>query len=167
MDDFEQERYKRKLHVLLRKDQIARHGNLDRWHLPPVAKGWLRGNALNIRQSEVPCEFGMLQILDFDLTADPKEPGVPVRMAGTYFTNRLIEGQVMDVPDPTPSARPITPIQIFFSHSNHDTDLKSYYPGRDAMPRGKGALLGLLAVGGPIVATLATIAVLHYWFHLY
>jgi hypothetical protein len=167
MSETEEARYNKRLHQLVLKERIAKTAGLDRWHLPPVGAGWLRGSVANLRQTEELCEFGTLQILEFDLMTGPKEAGVPVRMDGTYFTNRLIEGQVMDVPDPDPERRPVTPRQIFYSHSHRQEGMKSYYPGRDAMTKTRGALLGLLAVGGPILALVASLLLLHFTFHFF
>ncbi len=156
-----------RLHKLVRQAEIAKMTDRDRWNLPPIEKGWLRGAAQNVRQSEETCEFGMLQVLEFDLVTDPKQPPVPVRMTGTYFTTRLLDTHVMDVPDPTPTVRPVTPVQIFFSHSNRETELRSYYPGRDAQTKRAGAMLGLAAVGGPILALVVSLAVLRFAFHVF
>src|SRR5947209_3404360 len=79
----------------------------DRFNLPPVRKGYLRGFAINIRRTEQPCEFGTLQIAEFELADTRKGPGVPLRMAGTYFTGHIMDGTLLDVPDPTPNVRPI------------------------------------------------------------
>jgi hypothetical protein len=167
MSETDDPEYRKRLHKLVAKQQAARMPVADRWGLVPVEAGWLRGSAYNVRQSETICEFGTLQVLEFDLVPAPGEPGVPVRMDGTYFTNRLIEGQVLDVPDPTPDTRPVSPRQIFYAHSNRTIDLMSYYPGRDAMTKRKGATMGLLALGGPVVVLVLTLLVLHFGFHVF
>ncbi len=167
MSETDDPEYRKRLHNLIVKAKVARMPSADRWGLVPVEQGWLRGAANNVRQREDICEFGTLQILEFDLKPAPEEPGVPVRMDGTYFTSRLIEGQVMDVPDPTPDIRPVTPRQIFYAHSSRSIDLMSYYPGRDAMTKRKGMTLGFLALGGPVIVLLATLALLHFVFHAF
>jgi len=167
MIETDESRYKRRLNDLVHKAQVAKKVELDRFRLPPIEKGWVRGRAVNIRQAEEACEYGILQILDFDVDAGTGEPPIPVRMTGTDFTNRLVEGHVMDVPDPTPEVRPITPRQIFYSHSNRNTDLKSYYPGQDALTKRAGAINGVLAIGGPVVALIASLLVLHFVAHVF
>ena len=109
----------------------------------------------------------MLHILEFDLTDDPAAPGVPVRMTGTEFTGRLLGGEVMDVPDPTPSVRPITPTTIYHAHHGRDWELTAHYPGRDAVTPRANAINGALAVGGPILFVLACLAALHFWWHTF
>jgi len=167
MSETEDPEYRKRLHKLVAKQEVAKMPAVDRWGLVPVEPGWLRGAANNVRQSEDICEFGTLQILEFDLTPAPDEPGVAVRMDGTYFTNRLIEGQTMDVPDPTPDIRPVTPRQIFYAHSGRNIDLMSYYPGRDAMTKRKGATMAFLAMGGPVIALVLALLVLHYGLHVF
>ena len=97
-----------KINKLVRAAEIAKLEKVkDRFNLKPVAKGFVRGMAIHVRQHEEPGEFGVLQVIEFELSDTPKGPGIPVRMAGTYFNHRLIEGSVLDVPDPTPHVRPI------------------------------------------------------------
>ena len=155
-----------KLKKLLRDAERAKIEKIkDRFNLRPAEKGFLRGHAINIRQSEQPCDFGTLQILDFEISDTMKGPGVPVRMAGTYFSRKLWEGTVMDVPDPTPDIRPITPDVIYTAH-DHDVDqIRAFYPGRGETPRRKTLIMGLLAMGIPAVLAFAIIVALHL-FHV-
>ena len=153
---------------LLRAQEIAKlEKNKDKWNLPPVEKGCLRGFALNVRQFDEPCEYGNLQVIEFEVSDTLKGPGVPVRMAGTYFSGRIKDGTVVDVPDPTPAVRPITPDMIYHSHSRGENEVRAFYPGRGETPRSKSLLLGLLGLGLPAVAFVGVIAMLHYFLRIF
>jgi hypothetical protein len=151
---------------LVRAAEEASRKTKDRWNLPPIEKGWLRGHAMNIRKSEETCEFGILEVLEFELCEKPDKPGIPVRMSGTYFGNRMLDGTVMDVPDPDPSVRPITPTKIYFSHHRRAIELSSYYPGRDDTPPNVDRLRSILVLVGPAVALVAILCVLYFGLHI-
>ena len=157
----------RRLAGLVHKAETARLKRPDRWGLQPVARGWLRGQVANLRQWDEPCEYGMLQIMEFDLCPERDKPGVPVRMTATYFGNRLMDGQVIDIPDPTPSVRPITPNRAIFSHSNPQAQLVAYYPGRDAESLETSRLLAASALIVPAIALGMLLVALHFVFHVY
>lgn len=151
---------------LLREKEIAKlQKNKDRWNLPPIEKGWVRGMVIKLRPHDEPCPYGTLQVLEFEVADGPKVPGIPVRMTGTYFNSRLIEGQILDVPDPTPSVRPITPDIVYRSHSARESELRAFYPGRGEKPRRFSLMLGLLGLGVPAVALIVAIIALHV-FHI-
>jgi len=151
---------------LIEASEKAKLGKRDAWNLPPVEKGWLRGHAVNVTQHEEAGEFGTLLVMDFELRADPKQPGIPVRMTAVYFTHRLMEGQLMDVPDPTPNIRPVTPEQIFFAGLRRAAEITAHYPGRRIMTQRRNFALAALAVGGPAVVLVGIVAVLHFVFHV-
>lgn len=160
-----------RLEKLVLAAATAKRANKDAWGLQPVEKGWLRGRVENLRQWDEPCEFGTLQVIEFDLQGvpaanTPKPAPVPVRMSGTYFNTQLRDGQVVDVADPSPPVRPLTPIKIFFSHHNRTIELKSYYPGRGSMTQRTSLKLALLAVFAPIVVAMSIVAALRYVFHI-
>jgi hypothetical protein len=167
MSDTESKEYQRRLWALIHQQQVARGVAKDRWNLKPVRKGWRRGMVTKLRHSEEPCEFGMLLIMDFELSEDPEQPGIPVRMSGTQFSDALFEGTVVEIADPTPDQRPIIATQVRFSHYAGDATLRAHYPGRGEMPAGRRTLLGLLALGWPAVALVAALTVLHFWWHVF
>ena len=149
------------------KAKAGKRGKKDKWGLRPIGKGWLRGHAMNIRIWEEADEVGMVRVMQFELRENPKEPGVPVRMTATEFNRNMGEGELMDVRDPDPSVRPITPYQIFFSRADRrDGDLTAHYPGRGMMAPRRNLAMGLLVIGAPIVFLLAAVAVLYYVFHV-
>jgi hypothetical protein len=153
---------------LLRQAEIAKlERNKDKWNLPPVQPGWLRGFVIDLRRFEVPCEFGMLQIIDFELSETLRGPGVPVRMTGTYFSNRLREGNVLDVRDETPSVRPIETSLATFSRSGGAIKLRAFYPGRGDPPRRRNLMLGVLGLAVPAICFVGVIAMLHYYFRIF
>lgn len=150
-----------KLARLLREAEQAKHGKYkDKYNLRPVAKGYLRGQAFDIRSTEYPSKLGIVKILEFELRENPKEKGVPVRMEGTYFNSRLIEHTVVDVPDPDPSVRPIRTDIIYFSHHGRKMGVQAYNPGRDPEPRRVSLIRGLVVLILPIIATIVAIAAL-------
>jgi hypothetical protein len=136
----------------------------DRFNLPPVGPGYVRGIVINLRPYDVPCEFGVLQVVDFEIADTPKGPGVPVRMTGTYFNTRLRAMTVLDVPDPTPSVRPITPNIVYSAH-DHEHEIQAFYPGRGETPRRTTLTLGLLGLIVPVVFVIVSVIVL-YAFHI-
>lgn len=151
---------------LVRKAEEARRGKKDRFGLPPIEKGWLRGQAVNIRKREETCEYGVLEVMEFDLLVDPEPPGVPVVMSGTYFNNRMLDGSVMDVPDPAPTVRPVTPDKIYFSHHFRAVDLTAFYPGRNSTPPSTDRMRSMLALVLPGVALIVIIFMLYFVFHI-
>lgn len=166
-DDLENSEYRRRLGALVQREQASRGVGRDRWNQPPVRSGRLRGQVANVRGSETACEFGTLLIMDFDIVADPPRPGVPVRMSGISFSGQLIEGTVVDVPDPDPAQRPIITTRLFIPHGHEEWTFEAYYPGRDEPSQRALTLHGLLAVGGPVLALLAALAALHFWAHVF
>ncbi len=152
---------------LVRKAEEAGRKTKDRWGLPPVEKGWLRGQAMDVRKWEETCEYGVLEVMEFELREDPQVPGVPVRMSGTYFNNRILDGAVMDVPDPDPTVRPLTPNKIYFSHHFRAIDLTAFYPGRDAVPPRTDRMRSMLVLVLPAVALIAILCVLYFVFHIF
>jgi hypothetical protein len=152
----------KKIAKMLREAERAKlDKQKDRYNLPPVAPGFLRGIAINVRPHEEPCEFGTLQVIEFELSETPKGPGVPVRMAGTYFNHRLSAGTLLDVPDPTPHIRPITPDAVVHSGSGGENELRAYYPGRGETPRRITLMLGVLGIVVPIAFTIGLIVLLY------
>lgn len=152
------------VHEAERKKRDAK--GKDRWGLPPVGKGWVRGRVANVKSWDEPCPFGMLQVVEFDLVDDPKQPGVPVRISGTDIDNRVMEGQVLDVPDPKPSVRPIAAMRAVHSHTLSDgrdrvQGIKAYYPGRDDAPPRRMLTLAALMVLVPAAITAVAVVGLH------
>jgi hypothetical protein len=154
--------YRRRLDDLVRQEGIARRRKRDRFNLAPVRQGWVRGRVARLRQREEACEFGKLLVLEFDLVDDPEQPPIPVIMAGTEFNGRLMDGDVVEMADPAPSVRPITPLQIVHSFSDPANVVVAYYPGRGTPSRRFTTLIGWLAIAGPAVAVAAIMAVLHF-----
>jgi len=167
MSDLDDLAYRRRLAELVKRDELARGHGLDRYNLPPVAKGWVRGVITNPRNSEGACQFGTLMIVEFDLVADPEQPPVPVRMSGTEFSHRVLAGDVIDIRDPTPSARPLTPERYVVANASPPFEVIAYYPGRGVPPARVGTLLGWLAVGGPGIALMLCLAALHFVFRVF
>jgi hypothetical protein len=152
---------------LIAERERAKAGKKDRWGLRPIEKGWLRGHAVNIRTWEEPDDLGMLINLEFELRENPKETGVLVRMAGTDFNDRILDGQLMDVPDPDPQVRPIVTDRVYYAHrGRRDGALTAHYPGRRMDTPRKSLTLGLLAVVVPVVFVVAAVTALHYVFHI-
>jgi hypothetical protein len=153
---------------LVNQQQSARRKTKDHWGLTPIERGWVRGRAMNVRQSEQTCEYGVLNILEFEMFTDPKQPGIAVRMQGTTIDGRVMDGQVVDIPDPTPNVRPMQPDKVYFSHH---VDRKYYvsanYPGRTVMTPRRNLMLATAAIGGPIAAILGIVALLHFVFRIF
>ena len=152
------------VHEAERKKRDAK--GLDRWGLPPVGKGCVRGRVANVKSWDEPCPFGMLQVIEFDLVDDPKEPGVPVRISGTDIDNRVMEGHVLDVQDRNPSIRPIPATGAVHSYSLYDgrgmvQSIKAYYPGRDDAPPRRNRVLAAMMVLVPVAITAAAVVGLH------
>lgn len=154
-----------RLHQLIREAEQAKRPKKDRWGLTPIEKGWVRGHVVDLRQWDEPCEFGILQIMEFDLREDKRQPGIRVRMSGTYFNTRLLEGSVIDVPDPTPSVRPMTPNHVFTAHNNREHEISAYYPGRGAVRQRSTLIMALLATIVPAAVVLVIFALMHYVLH--
>jgi hypothetical protein len=143
----------------------------DRWGMPKVPRGFLRGRAMNPRTWDETCEFGVLHNLQFDLVDDPEQAGIPVLMQGTDFNDRLMEGSVVDVPKPRTDARPIHTNFLYFSHTVRDGKgkihtLKAYYPGRDDAPRRVNIALASLMVLVPTAFLLVAVYLLRHVFHI-
>jgi len=167
MAGYEDKEYKNRLAKLVHDAEQAKREHKDRWGLPPVEKGWLRGHAVGVSHRDEPCEFGTLEILEFELSDTPRGNGIPVRMAGTYFNFKLAEATVVDVPDPSPAVRPITPYQVFLSHHGRKMELQAYYPGRDMITPRRSMTQAVLVVTIPGVVLVTIIAVLHFVFHIF
>lgn len=147
---------------LLREEEVAKlEKNKDKFNLAPVKKGWLRGFVINMRQSEEQCEYGLLQILEFEISDTLKGPGVPVRMSGTYFSGRLMDGAIVEVADPTPSVRPVTPDLLFRPHTPGENELRAFFPGRGETPRRKTLTLGMLGLLLPVIGLIAALIALY------
>lgn len=165
--DPKQEARLRKLVAEQERAKASKRRNRDRWGLKPVRKGWLRGNAFNIRIWDEPGELGLLTIMEFELLTERNQPGVPVRMTGTDIWGRVAEGQLLDVRDPDPIVRPIVTDRVFFSYAqNHSIDIKAYYPGRDTMAPRKSLMFALLTLAAPAVFLVAAVAALRFVFHV-
>jgi hypothetical protein len=133
----------------------------DRFGLLPVKKGFLRGFAVNVRESEEPCEYGTLRVLEFEISDERKGgDGVPVRVTGTYLSRRVGSGEVVDVEDPTPHIRPITPNYVYAAYDHSMNTLRAFYPGRDDTPRRKDLTNALLTIGLPVVLVIVVVVVL-------
>ena len=152
-----------RLEKLVREAARAKRTETDRWGLTPIEKGWLRGHAMNVRQWEDACQFGKLLVIEFELRETMKSKGVPVRMEGTYFTGRIHEGAVMDVPDPDPTVRPVRPEKIYVSQSYRKHEFVAFYPGRDLPPQRRTLVQAVLAVTVPFLIFVGIVAVLHFY----
>jgi len=163
--------HERKVHHMAAQKRRAKlTGKLDHWGMPEVPKGWLRGEAWDIQQWDQPCPYGMLQIMEFELRPDHKTPGVKVRMNGTYLDNRLMDGQVMDVPDPDPSKRPIEPVSIIFPWTRYSGEriyrMTAFYPGRQDESLTRSRWLGMLALALPALGLAVAVVLLRYVYHV-
>jgi hypothetical protein len=123
----------------------ARKRGKDRWGWRPVRAGYVRGQIRNLRREAEVSPFGDLRVVEFDLFVDDDLPMIPVRMAGTDFSNDFREGPVVDVRDPDPSVRPIIATRLDFP-PHFDHEIISYYPGRDDPPPAVGRLRAALMV---------------------
>lgn len=111
-----------------------------------------------MRYTEDSCTYGQLLILDFDLWIGEGVPLVPVRMSGTDFNGRVTENQVLDVPDPDPSIRPVAPLRVT-SARNPAWEVVAHYPGRDAaVAAPAGSRRTILIVAAAAVAVLLAAA---------
>jgi hypothetical protein len=153
---------------LVGEQEAAKARKRDAFGLSPIGRGFVRGRATNIRQSETTCEYGVLVILEFDLLIDPTQPPIPVHMEGTTIDGRLLDGHVVDLADPTPSRRPITPDRVYFSHHlDRKHYIASNYPGRRMSTPRQSLMQGMLVVGVPMVLILGLVAMLNYVFHIF
>lgn len=112
------------------KGMAGRGGDVDEYGLPPPRKGVLRGFVRDLRFSQEESAVGRIQIVDFNLHFRGDRLPVPVRMRGSDFTDHLVDGWLMDVPDPDPKLRPITPRRIT-APWHEGLEVTSYYPGQD------------------------------------
>ncbi|HET9019450.1 MAG TPA: hypothetical protein VFN46_07690 [Acetobacteraceae bacterium] len=137
---------------------LGRRGRRDRWGLPPVRGGWVRGQVRNFRRGYEISEYGDVFVWDFDLFVDDDQPLVAVRMRGTDFQGGPGEGEIVELRDPDPTVRPIETTRLEFPNSP-GRDAVSFYPGRDDIPEARQRMNGLVVIVGPIVAAAAAIGV--------
>ncbi len=111
----------------------------DQWGMPPARQGYLRGRVQNIQRRAEPCEYGELEIVDFDLCAPDRSVIAVVQMRGTDFSQPILAEALMDVLDPDPRVRPILARHL---HNSFDFENKvtSFYPGRDEPPQARQRL---------------------------
>lgn len=132
----------------------------DRWGCRGVRRGWLRGQIRNIRRGSEVSHYGSSLVFEFDLFVDDNLPLVPVRMIGTDFPLEPREGQIWDVPDPTPDIRPIAAVRLV-SPFDSDIALKAFYPGRGDPSRLRQRIEGTFIIIGPIAAAAAMVGLFY------
>ncbi len=128
-----------------------------------MARGFVRGRVCNLRNSETVGDYGMVMVLDFDLFIDDGLPTVPVRMTGTDFFGRVMTDHVLDVPDPDPSVRPITPWRVTVSHDANQ-EIIAHYPGLEIGMKSRGLLSTVATVVAPFVVILLVLLWLSWHF---
>ncbi len=135
---------------------------LDRFGLPPVKRGMLRGKIRDVRHSIVEGAYGQMQVIDFNLYTAPKQPPVPVQMRGNDFTTPVRDDWVIDVADPDPTIRPLLTRRITLPH-NPGTEVVSYYPGWDDPNTSKDRFWSIVAIAGPLVGGAILVGLLFYF----
>lgn len=139
---------------------------LDRWGLLPVRPRHVRGIVRNVRITEDVSPYGPMLVVDYDLWTDDGVPNIPVRMTGTDFMNRIIPENLLDVPDPDPGVRPITPTRVTSAH-NDDHEIVAHYPGRSASihPRGLAWTVMVVLIPFAVIALMMGLLGWHFgWF---
>jgi hypothetical protein len=140
----------------------------DRWNLKPVRRGYQRGHIRNLRRREELCPYGALLIWEFELETDKSAPLLPVRLSGTEFSSRLLEGMLVDVPDPEPRQLPLEPTRVDFSQKlDEGAHLIVYYPGRGLRSRKRDLLWSWVMMGLPVLIVLCLLLLIVYYFRVF
>jgi hypothetical protein len=137
-----------------------------RRQLPPVPKGWVRGQVTSITATEEMSQIGMRSTYLITMKRPKPEPDLAVQISGLTITRRVMEGQWIEVFRGDSTVQPLLIDRIHLPVN--DSWIEAFNGPSSAGRTGwVGRIGGAAMVVGPMAAILLVMLMLRFYWHTY